>query len=180
MSVSGYPTLENRSESSIRFYFVSTGEQTIVKAIDYTQVGTYEGKRVFNLAFGDYDELENRIIDSSHSNNGDVYRVFYTVLDTIPKFFATFKEEIMMVQGSDSQPGYLEKCKLTCRKNCLNSASCKNKDKRINIYRNYVNREYASLIEEYSFFGGFQTQFGTTFEPYEVEKKYDAVFVIRK
>jgi len=180
MSVNSYPTLEDKFEKNIRFFFISTGKEVIIKAVDYTHVSDYNGKKIFNLAFGDYDDLADKINDAAHSNNGDVYKVFNTVLSTIPKFFATFRNEIMMVQGSDSRQDFLENCKIFCQKGCENAAKCKNKDRRINVYTRYVNANYDKLTGEYVFYGGVKYGNMINIEIYSPTKKYDSVFVFKK
>ncbi len=66
-------------------------------------------KRIFNLGFGDYDINEDKIDDSANTGNGDVYKVLNTVLTTIPKFFDTFHDAMLMVQGSDSKTEFTER-----------------------------------------------------------------------
>jgi hypothetical protein len=79
-------------------------------------------------------------MDDIHTNNGDVFKVFNTVLITIPMFFENFNNAILMVQGSDGRPAFIENCQSTCRKQYVDA--CKNFNRRINIYRHYVDRNY--------------------------------------
>lgn len=58
----------------------------------------------------------------------------------------------MMVQGSDSTQRFILNCRLACKKNC-NSRSCRNAHRRINLYRNYVEKNYEMLNKEYVFLG---------------------------
>lgn len=168
------------TSENLKFLFVSNGIETIIKVIDYTYIGKLHNKRVFNLAFGDYN-LETEVInDSASSNNNDVYKVFGTVLNSVSDFFLIQPNEIIMVEGSDSKPEFTEKCKLTCSKKCHNSENCKNKDRRINIYRNFINKNFNELIEKYIFYGGSKLETGTIIENYIVNKKYDSIFVIKK
>ena len=69
------------------------------------------GKQVFNLGFGDYDITTDTLDDKINSNNGDHYRVFNTVLSTIPTFFDAYKGAILMVNGSDGTQKFVEFCK---------------------------------------------------------------------
>ena len=58
----------------------------------------------------------------------------------------------MIVAGSDSSQQFYENCRQSCKKKCL-SGERKNADRRISIYRNYVNKHYGMLIKEYQLFG---------------------------
>ncbi len=106
---------------------ISKGEQDVVKAIQYSFVQKIIGKNVFNLGFGDYDIERDLILDNVNTNNGDTYKVFNTVLSTIPTFFEKFNLDIIMVQGSDGRPEFIEQCKLGCLKKCI--LECKNYNK---------------------------------------------------
>jgi hypothetical protein len=78
------------------------------------------------------------IVDNLNTNNGDAYKVFKTVLTTIPLFFENYGSGILMVQGSDGRPEFIETCRLTCKKKCTDE--CKNYNRRINIYRGYADK----------------------------------------
>ena len=58
-----------------------------------------------------------------------------------------------MVKGSDSGQKFAKNCRVTCKKKCLDSDSCKNMNRRINIYTSYVSTNYDVLSKEYAFFG---------------------------
>ena len=66
----------------------------------------FRGQRVYNLGFGDYDLDTDSISDDLTTNNGDPYKVFHTVLHTIPQFFETYSDAMMMVLGSDPTVPY--------------------------------------------------------------------------
>jgi hypothetical protein len=84
-----------------------------------------------------------------------------------------------MVQGSDGRPEFAEKCKLKCSKDCINE--CKNYNRRINIYRSYVDKNFDNLNTDYQFLGGIKDEGqNTILEHYERYKKYDSVFLFRK
>jgi hypothetical protein len=86
---------------------------------------------------------------------------------------------MLMVEGSDSRPDFVEHCKLTCLKNC--SDECKNFNRRINVYRNYVNKNYSELIKLYSFYGGYTDKGNNAnIEPYESGKEYSLVFLLKR
>lgn len=173
-----YEVREERSEKNIKFFFISKGQNDIIKAIQYSFVQILNRKNVYNLGFGDYEIENDLIIDNVNTNNGDAYKVFNTVLRTIPIFFETYTTAILMVQGSDGRPEFIDNCKLTCTKNC--DEECKNFNRRIGVYRRYVNRHYEQLIIDYQFFGGYKNEKEQTIiEEYVPEQQYDSVFLIK-
>ncbi|HVI46526.1 MAG TPA: hypothetical protein VM802_16740 [Chitinophaga sp.] len=128
----------------LKFYFESIGSKNVVKAIEYSCLGfSFYKKPVYNLGFGDYDHSTNNIRDTSISNNGDVYKVFNTVLSTAPLFFELVSNGLIFVKGSDSNPKYFKDCITTCHKKC--TEKCKNIDRRISIYRRFINKHYTYL-----------------------------------
>src|SRR5215210_690233 len=80
MSANSYNTEEELDAGKLKYYFKSTGQTTIVKAIEYSPILQIRGRQVYNLGFGDYDENTNTFSADSISNNGDAYKVFNTVL----------------------------------------------------------------------------------------------------
>ena len=148
-----YETVSKVTETSVLYFFVSRGDCHIIKAVQYSHVLNFDGKKVFNLGFGDYDPVTDSILDEVISNNGDAYKVFNTVLSTIPYFFAVFRDAIVMVSGSDSRPGFRDICRLSCTKKC-SPDQCTKLHRRINLYRNYVNRNFFELSKQYKFYTG--------------------------
>ncbi len=75
-------------QDRLQFYFVSSNDEKgdITKVIQYQYVMDLGGRAVFNLGFGDFDLDTRRVSDAVISNNGDPYRIFNTVLSTIPLF----------------------------------------------------------------------------------------------
>ncbi len=174
-----YELEADKSGNGLKFFFISKGEQDIIKAIQFSFVQELNGRNIYNLGFGDYDLENDIIVDDINTNNGDAYKVFNTVLTTIPIFFENFGDEILMVQGSDGRPAFAEKCKLECKKKCVDE--CKNYNRRINIYRGYVDKNYNDLSADYQFLGGIKNEEQQTIlETYERCKKYDSVFLFRK
>jgi len=171
-----YETNETATDNSVKYLFISSGDNDIIKAIEYRYVQDFNDSPLYNLGFGDYNIDDDEIDDQSNSNNGDVYPVFYTVLSTIPMFFVHKPEAVMMVQGSDNSNEYTEKCKPTCKKKCINNI-CRNLNRRIKAYRHYVNKNYEMLQKEYEFFGGLRIAGSRIItEKYEVGKEYDSIF----
>jgi hypothetical protein len=168
----------NYSETGVKYYFTSNGNSNIVKAIDYSYLMDFDGKKIYNLAFGDYDAATDQIRDDVNTQNGDAYKVFNTVLSTIPLFFDFFSDSIMFVQGSDSSKDFIDKCKKNCRRACVNF--CKKSDRRINIYRGYVNKNFEGLKNDFIFYGGNTSVDGEiVMEEYVRYEKYDSVFVVK-
>ncbi len=173
-----YDLKMDKSENDLKFFFISKGEQDVIKAIQFSFVQKLNGQNIYNLGFGDYDLENDKIVDDINTNNGDAYKVFNTVLSTIPIFFDNFSNEILMVQGSDGRPEFVENCKLNCKKKCVDE--CKKYNRRINIYRGYIDKNYEDLIIDYQFLGGVKDEEQLTIlEPYERYKKYDSVFLFQ-
>ncbi|NIG54817.1 hypothetical protein [Chitinophaga sp. Cy-1792] len=146
-----------RDESKL-YTFVSSGPEEIVKAVEYTYTQHLGKYPVYNLGFGDYDPLTDSIIDRVISNNGDVYTVFYTVLNTVLHFFDENPNAIMSVEGSDSGKAFSEECRKLCRKKCTDI--CKNMDRRIRTYRWFVDKNIDELNKSYTFYGGWRGKKG--------------------
>jgi hypothetical protein len=175
-----YPIEERVNNFGTLYTFVSKGERDIIKVVAYSFVQSFSGKDIYNLGFADYDAASDRLLDETNSNNGDHYRVFNTVLNTIPVFFGHFPAALMVVRGSDSKPDFVEQCRLDCTRRCFGS-DCRKGDRRINIYRRYVDQNFEKLSADYTFYGGQKNiENETIIQPYAVGEKYDAVFVSKK
>lgn len=177
-TIKTYDTERSQSRDAVRYIFVSTGKADILKAIQYRYVQDFLGRRLYNLGFGDYDIATNEISDDTNSNNGDTYAVFYTVLNTIQGFFEIFPTAMLMVKGSDSTPEFETHCRRSCRRKC--EESCKKRNQRINVYRDYINKNFSVLKKEYVFYGGFAIGNETSVEEYELHKEYNAVFLRKR
>lgn len=116
----------------VQYLFESNGPRLIIKAIEYTPITKRDGKIVYNLGFGDYNEKDGNIFDDTNSNNGDMRKVFSTVLNTIPKFFKENQNAAIWVQGSDSVDDFKRICEVDCKKNCVDI--CKNFNRRIKTH----------------------------------------------
>lgn len=91
------------SEGVVQFFFLSKGKKNIQKIIQYNFQGKFQGKDYFNLGFGDYSEEENNFMDNVCSNNGDTYKIFNTVLNSINSFFEIYPNAGIIVSGSNFQ-----------------------------------------------------------------------------
>lgn len=173
-----YKVEERHSDDGHKFFFISEGDQNVLKVVQYTLVEEVNGKKIYNLGFGDYNFANNAITDSTNTNNGDVYKVFNTVLSTIPVFFDNCNDHILMVQGSDSRNEFIQHCKQACTKKC--KEECKNHNRRIKIYQNYIDKNYKNLSKEYLFFGGTKKDDQQmAIEYYQPYKKYDSVLLFQ-
>ncbi|HEY1201345.1 MAG TPA: hypothetical protein VGE79_10210, partial [Niastella sp.] len=145
-----------KDAAGVKYHFLSKGIRRIVKIVEYEYIGLVGGKRTYNLGFGSYNQIDNKIQDDEISANGDAYKVFNTVLSTIPHFLNYYPDVMIMVGGSDSARSFLEMCRLNCKKKCLPPV-CKNAHRRIAIYKKFVNKNWAILTQEYNFWGGIKT-----------------------
>ncbi|MBV4360251.1 DUF6934 family protein [Pinibacter aurantiacus] len=175
---SAYELQERHSEDGHKFFFISEGDQNVLKVVQYNLVEEVDGKKIYNLGFGDYNFANNTIADSASTNNGDAYKVFNTVLSTIPIFFSNYNDHILMVQGSDSRTDFIRHCKRVCRKKC--KEDCKNHNRRIKIYQNYLDKNYENLSKDYHFIGATKKDDQLmAVEYYQPYKKYDSVFLFQ-
>lgn len=162
-----------------RFLFESHGSRTILKAVRYSYVEKFEDRNLYNLGFGDFNLETGNIVDQANSNNGDAYKVLQTVLSTVPYFFDKNPGAVLLIQGSDSTLDFVKKCRETCSRCC--GEVCKKFNKRITIYRNYVDKNFDTLSLSYWFLGGFISIInGITIERYILGQKYDAILLFRK
>jgi len=175
MAKPGYHVTKDKSRLKVRFAFISKGTNDVIKIIDYDYVGLRNDVKTFNLGFGDFDPLTGRVNDHANTDNGDVYDVLNTVLNTVPQFFEEYPDHSLMVRGSDSGEEFIKRCRPQCKKKC-NMNQCKNQNRRINVYTQYVNTNYDELAIDYNFLGGNED----TVEQFEKGKKYDTVFVSKK
>lgn len=167
----------NTDLRKIQYLFESQGEKSIIKAIEYSLFRKISGRDVYNLGFGDYDEDNGTLIDDVNSNNGDMRKVFSTVLNSVPKFFSTNKDSVIWVQGSDSTEEFKKNCKIDCKKNC--DEICKKFNRRIKTYRYYVDKNFVELSKEYIFFG-FTDIENPDFVQYIPENEYLGILVFKK
>jgi hypothetical protein len=167
------------TRNDYRFYFVSTGKKDINKMIEYEFVKDIENGPLFNLGFGNYNSATDGLLDEVVSCNDDHYKVFYTVLNTIPRLFLAHTDATILVQGSDSMPQFIERCKANCNRNCGNE-ECKMAHRRIKIYRNFVDKNFDNLSNDYAFLGSKNVDNFEDAESYQVGEKYISVLVKRK
>jgi hypothetical protein len=94
-----HPKYQYRSEELLQFYeFISEGTKgRIKKIVEYTETGT---ENVYNLGFGDFDEITKSINDLSVTNNGDSLKVLATVASTVYAFTEKYPKAWIFATGS--------------------------------------------------------------------------------
>lgn len=171
-------TYHDRDLQTLAFNFSIHGRKDIIKVINYTYVDEYNGLSIFNLGLGDFNIKTGILSEVSLLNNNDHYKILHTVLNTIPQFFQIYNGAILMIEGSDSGPDFAADCKLTCIRNC-NEVRCKKENRRMKIYRGFVNKNFELLNLDYSF-KGVQVFNGQYFaENYVVGTNYKTVWVTK-
>jgi hypothetical protein len=80
-----------------RFEFLSEGPQgTIKKIVQYQHLGN----NIFNLAFGDWDEELQDMVDNVRSNNHDRDKVLATVAYTVTSFIQHHPNATICAKGN--------------------------------------------------------------------------------
>jgi hypothetical protein len=98
MKIATYPFV--RRPESYYYEFYSEGPNgSIKKVVEYFRLDEWEAE-VYNLAFGDWDEENNRINDLSISNNADREKVLATVAATVNDFMVNHPDAIIIAAGS--------------------------------------------------------------------------------
>lgn len=155
------------------------GKEDVLKIIQFEYVRDFINKPIFNLGFGDFDINVGEINDESMADNGDVYKVFNTVLSTVPMFFDKYDNAGVLVRGSDGRADYEHRCKQSCTKKC--TEICHKFNRRMKLYCNYVSRKCVLFEADYQFFGGVtNNEKWFNFEVFIPGKLYDALLVSRK
>ena len=177
-----YDIEEVPDDQLLTYLFVSKGQnedEDVVKIIQYAYVQDFDYKPVFNLGFGDLELETGSISDDAMTGNGDVYKVFNTVLSTIPQFYEKYPGHILLVQGSDSREEFEAACRAACVRSC--DEDCHNFNRRIKTYCAYVSRKFDILRPDYQFLGGMRnTEKWFDFEDFTAGKLYDAIMVYQK
>ena len=94
-----YPKYQYRSEELFLFYkFISEGPKGLIKkVVEYTETST---ENVYNLGFGDYDDITKSLNDLSITNNGDSLKVLATVASTVYAFTEKYPKAWILATGS--------------------------------------------------------------------------------
>lgn len=82
------------------YQFTSEGPKGLIKkVVEYTETSTVN---VYNLGFGDYDDITKGINDLSITNNEDSLKVLATVASTIYAFTQKYPSAWILATGSTS------------------------------------------------------------------------------
>jgi len=87
-----------------RYEFFSEGPKGIIKKVVLFDEFTELEENAFNLAFGDWDEVNNKINDHVTSNNMDMKKVLATVAGTVLHFTEHHPHAIIFAIGSSPAP----------------------------------------------------------------------------
>jgi len=100
MNTEKYPYI--KTNISAEFKFKSIGPNgAIKKMVTYEMVGTLaDGIPLFNLGFGDYDEVGDTYSDLTVSNNEDKLKVLATVAGTVLDFTEPYEKIAIHAVGS--------------------------------------------------------------------------------
>ncbi len=139
-----------KTEDEFMIYeFVSEGSKgSIKKLIEYTKTAN---ENVFNLGFGDYDEITKSINDLSVTNNGDSLKVLATVASTVFAFIEKHPNAYILATGSTSV--------------------------RTRLYRMGITNNLAEITEDFNVYG--LTEIGI-WEDFEVGEDYEAFLITKK
>jgi hypothetical protein len=147
-----YQTIYEYSEvHAYRYTFTSTGKRNIDKVIQFTLTST---NNVYNLAFGDL--LPNGGIDDmANSNNGDIIKIFATIIDVVQCFTMQNPSFIIYIIGSTRQ--------------------------RTLLYNRILKTYYQPFIEKFAIAGLIKTGNGEIYVPFD-PKSTDAylAFLIQR
>lgn len=140
------------------FTFISKGKQDVNKVVAYQKTNhsiiISIARDIFNLGFGDYEDNVEDVNDLVNSNNGDVYKVFNTVLHTIPTYFERYPDNCLFVKGSDRR--------------------------RTDVYCNFISKHYDTFSTDYTFYGLEDTFNGRAYVPFKPFKLYEGVLFLQK
>ncbi len=96
-----YQRYKYSAENELMYYeFYSVGPKGhIKKVIEFSETNVED---VYNLAFGDYDEITGKISDRVVTNNGDSLKVLSTVASSVYAFTSKRPEAWVFATGSTS------------------------------------------------------------------------------
>lgn len=95
MNLDKYPIISDNEHMA--YEFLSEGPNGTVKKVVFFQE---IGDNLYNLAFGDWDEIKQKIDDKARSNNNDRDKVLATVASTVIDFIKYYPEASVFARGS--------------------------------------------------------------------------------
>ena len=135
----------------LRYIFISSGKRDIIKMVEFTPTST---KNVFNLGFGDLLPT-GKMDDKANSNNGDISKVFATVIDILQDFTKMNPSFIIRFEGSTFE--------------------------RTMLYNRIIRTYYQSFSKTYFVLGAIETEAGRESVPFDPTTSlvYSVFFVKR-
>ena len=141
---------EYQTEDDLHFFeLTSIGlKGDIKKIVEYSKVSV---GNIYNLAFGDYDELTDKLNDKIITNNGDSQKVLATVVSTLYAFTGRYPDVWVFATGST--------------------------EVRTRLYRMGISNNLDELKEDFYVYG---MKFDESFEEFIVGEDYLGFLVTRK
>lgn len=131
------------------FEFYSEGPKGIIKkVVEYQKT---RDEFVYNLAFGDFDEVAKGIDDLSITNNGDSLKVLATVASTVYAFTDKHPNAKIIATGSTSV--------------------------RTRLYRMGITNNLDEISQDFAIFGFTKNE---TWVKFEIGEDYEAFLVTKK
>ena len=129
------------------YEFLSQGPQgSIKKVVIFQEIQP----GVFNLAFGDWDEVQQKINDDTRSNNADRDKILATVASTVMDFINYFPKAIIQAQGGTPA--------------------------KTRLYQGGLNKHLKDIREIFDIYGSYQG----IWEPFVPGKNYNAFVIRAK
>ncbi len=141
---------EYQTEDELHFFeFTSVGPNgNIKKIVEYSKLSV---ENIYNLAFGDYNELTDKLNDKVVTNNGDSRKVLATVVSTVYAFTGRYPYAWIFVTGST--------------------------EVRTRLYRMGITNNLEELKEDFYVYG---MKIDETFEEFIIGEDYLGFLVTRK
>lgn len=98
MDIERYTYLKD--QASLVFQFESSGPNGNVQKVVIFTPHNSNGVTYFNLAFGDWDEGQQKLNDLSTTNNKDTQKVLATVAAAVLEFLEHYPDMMVYAQGS--------------------------------------------------------------------------------
>ncbi|MCF0038795.1 DUF6934 family protein [Dyadobacter fanqingshengii] len=131
------------------FKFTSKGSKGLVeKIVEYTET---DFENIYNLGFGDYDQVTDSMNDLSITDNGDSSKVLATVASTVYTFTDEYPSAAILFTGSTPA--------------------------RTRLYRMAITINLAEISQDFVIFGFNSEQ---NWEHFIVDKSYSAFLVTKR
>lgn len=136
-----------RYDDFLTYEFLSQGPKgAIKKLVSYQEIDD----NLFNLAFGDWDEVNRKMNDAIRSNNNDRNKVLLTVAFTAIDFIQHWPNATLLIKGST--------------------------ESRTRLYQIKINNNWNEIIRLFDikgFYNGY-------WEPFKKEKNYESFLLKAK